>query len=143
MTWEVLDSQVVRGRATMGDMYLRVSRTGTASISRNAVEALGEPAYVVILIDYDRNLFGIRQAESNERGARAARKVGTGYTRTFRFSDVLRLVNARKKVGVVPLQLKDGILIGSLSDLTELEEAQPPKPRKRRTEQDAQEKLPF
>ncbi|MBT9253086.1 MAG: hypothetical protein KM296_09645 [Brockia lithotrophica] len=114
------------------DMYVRISRTGAASISRKAVEAIGNPDYVVVLVDRERGLFGIRRAEPQEHGARPARRVGTGYTRTIRFTDLLRVAGATKKMGAVKLKLEDGILVGSLSDLAALDPAGDPKPRKRK-----------
>ncbi|RKQ83696.1 hypothetical protein [Brockia lithotrophica] len=113
-------------------MYVRVNRTGSASLSRKAVEAIGNPDYVVVLVDRERGLFGIRRAEPHDLGARAARKVGTGYTRTIRFSDLLRIAGATKRMGAVSVKLEDGILVGSLSDLAKLPLAGEPRPRKRK-----------
>jgi len=113
-------------------MYVRINRTGAASLSRKAVEALGTPDYVQVLVDHERGLFGIRRAEPHDLGARAARKVGTGYTRTIRFSDLLRRAGATKRMGAVPLKLEGEILVGSLSDLAALPPAGEPRPRKRK-----------
>lgn len=130
MPWEVLNIELPRGRTAEGGMYLRVNRVATASLSKEAVEALGNPDYVTILIDRSRDLFAIRAAKPEEAGARMLRRVGSGYTRTVRFADLLHVADARKRIGAVPLEAEEeGFLVGKIEDLRNLPLAGEPTPR--------------
>ena len=129
-------------------MYLRVARTGAASLSREAVEKLGNPDYVVVLVDRERGLFGIRAATKGESGARMLRRAAVGYTRTMRFTDLLHLAGARRRIGMVPLEFseEEGLLIGKLADLQNLPPAKEPTLREYRKEKEFQgekELVPF